>query len=207
MHILIFGDSITYGAWDGEGGWVNRLRVFLDRVQMEKRLDYCLTYNLGVSGDTTHDVLKRFESEANRRLEDEKEIVTIFSNFCDPAIVNKTNPKISEKEFRKNINEIIRKSKKFSKKIIFTGLTNVDETRTNPVSWDKNISFKNDSIKKYDSIISSECKRNKIHFIEMFGKIKEEFLFDGVHPNSMGHEKIFSAVKEYIIKNNIVAMK
>ena len=29
-RILIFGDSITYGAWDKEGGWVQRLRKFLD---------------------------------------------------------------------------------------------------------------------------------------------------------------------------------
>lgn len=26
MRILIFGDSITYGAWDSEGGWADRLK-------------------------------------------------------------------------------------------------------------------------------------------------------------------------------------
>jgi len=26
VNILVFGDSITYGAWDEEGGWVQRLR-------------------------------------------------------------------------------------------------------------------------------------------------------------------------------------
>lgn len=31
IDILIFGDSITYGAWDSEkGGWVNRLRLTLE---------------------------------------------------------------------------------------------------------------------------------------------------------------------------------
>jgi lysophospholipase L1-like esterase len=30
MRLLIFGDSITYGAWDIEGGWAARLRKFLD---------------------------------------------------------------------------------------------------------------------------------------------------------------------------------
>jgi len=209
MHILIFGDSITYGAWDGEGGWANRLRNFFDRMQMEKRLDYCLTYNLGISGDTTRDVLKRFESETKRRFEDEKEFTIIFSiGSNDSEIINKTNATlVSEKEFTKNVDTLIKKAKKLSKNVVFTGLLNVDETRTVPIPWMTTRSYKNDTIKKYDSIISSECKRNKIHFIEMFGKIREEFLFDGVHPNSMGHEKIFSAMKEYLIKNNIIVMK
>lgn len=31
----IFGASITYGAWDLEyGGWVNRLRNFLDKRKL-----------------------------------------------------------------------------------------------------------------------------------------------------------------------------
>lgn len=26
MRILVFGDSIVYGAWDTEGGWAERLK-------------------------------------------------------------------------------------------------------------------------------------------------------------------------------------
>ena len=209
MHILVFGDSITYGAWDAEGGWVSRLRTFLDRTLMEKRLDYCLTYNLGISGDTTRDVLKRFESETRHRLENEKEIVFIFSiGSNDAEIINKTNKSlVDEKEFRKNIDMLIKKSKKFSRKIIFTGLASVDESMTVPIPWMNTRSYKNGAIKKYDSIISSACKKNKVHFVEMSGKVSEDDLFDGVHPNTVGHEKIFYAVKEYMIKNNIVTIK
>ena len=29
--ILIFGDSICYGKWDKEGGWVTRLRKYIDQ--------------------------------------------------------------------------------------------------------------------------------------------------------------------------------
>ncbi|MEK7071708.1 MAG: hypothetical protein AAB959_00255 [Patescibacteria group bacterium] len=31
---LIFGSSVTYGAWDSEGGWANRLRSFLDMLDI-----------------------------------------------------------------------------------------------------------------------------------------------------------------------------
>lgn len=31
VNILVFGDSIVYGAWDDEkAGWVNRLRLVLE---------------------------------------------------------------------------------------------------------------------------------------------------------------------------------
>lgn len=28
--ILVFGDSIAYGKWDSDGGWVARLRKYVD---------------------------------------------------------------------------------------------------------------------------------------------------------------------------------
>ena len=33
--ILVFGTSTTYGAWDSEGGWVQRLTKYLDNKQLE----------------------------------------------------------------------------------------------------------------------------------------------------------------------------
>ncbi len=37
MNICIFGDSITYGAFDTEkGGWVNRLHLYLDSKMILK---------------------------------------------------------------------------------------------------------------------------------------------------------------------------
>jgi len=61
--ICIFGASSTWGAWDYEkAGWANRLRLFLDSENKD-----VFTYNLGVSGDTTNKLLKRFNVEAEAR--------------------------------------------------------------------------------------------------------------------------------------------
>lgn len=35
MRVLIFGDSITQGMWDAQGGWANRLVADYFRQQME----------------------------------------------------------------------------------------------------------------------------------------------------------------------------
>ena len=49
----IFGASITHGSGDFEqGGWVARLRKFLDQKILFDPKHYCLVYELGVSGDS-----------------------------------------------------------------------------------------------------------------------------------------------------------
>ena len=68
-RILVFGDSITYGAWDKRGGWVQRLREFLDEKNLiDLNKIPVLIYNLGVSGDTTNDALERFEFESKKKI-------------------------------------------------------------------------------------------------------------------------------------------
>lgn len=63
-RICVFGASTTWGAWDTErGGWVNRLRLFIEN-EMDRKFQ---VYNMGVSGDTTDDLVKRFELEAKVR--------------------------------------------------------------------------------------------------------------------------------------------
>jgi hypothetical protein len=59
--IVIFGDSISWGAWDMEkGGWVNRLWFFA----AERKENYVQIYNQSIDGGTTETILARFESEA-----------------------------------------------------------------------------------------------------------------------------------------------
>ena len=47
-QILVFGTSTTYGCWDIEGGWVQRLRKYLDEKQLDDPELYYIVYNLGI---------------------------------------------------------------------------------------------------------------------------------------------------------------
>ncbi len=97
-------------------------------------------------------------------------------------------------------------AKKFTQSIIFVGLTPVNEALT--INWGINKSYKNEFVNKYNEIIKSICEQNKIYFIEIFEKwIKLNYnplLEDGLHQNSRGHEKIFEAVKDFLIKNKFL---
>ena len=79
-QILVFGDSISYGKWDKEGGFVQRMKNFLDEETLSKSENEHTIYNLGVSGNTTEDLLERFEFETKQRLkEDDEELIFIFA--------------------------------------------------------------------------------------------------------------------------------
>lgn len=208
-QILIFGDSIAYGAWDKEGGWVQRLKKFTNKKSIASGLEfYCAIYNLAIDGDFTEPLLKRLNIEAKQRIYGQ-ETTFIFAIGSNDSISSKkgifwTTPE----KFKKNLEKIIKITKKYSSKIIFIGLTPADESKTSPVSWDNDVFYKNKDHEKYDEIIKSACQKNKIYFIELFEIFKKldykKLLEDGVHPNSDGHKLIFKIVKDYLLKNKII---
>lgn len=206
MRYLVFGDSISYGAWDKEGGWVERLRAKFDERFFNNSEDYNLIYNLSISGDTTEDVLKRFESETNQRTKKDDEITFIFSigaNDCE-FLHDKKEFKVPFNEFKKNIEKIIKLARKYSNKIVFVGFTPADDSKTDPIEWNENISYLNKDIKKYNDELKSICKKNNVDFIKIFeGWMKLDYkklLYDGVHPNTKGHRLIFEKVLEFLGK-------
>lgn len=206
VQILIFGDSIAWGAWDKEGGWVQRLRKFIDEKNLSDPEFYCLVYNLGVSGNTTEDLLERFEFETKQRMKEGEETVFIFAIGTNDSqfLFRKNGTKVSIEKFRKNIQKIIELAKKFSSKIIFLGLFPVDESRSVPLPWDSNKAYKNELIRRYNEVIKEVCDENNVPFIDTFEKISKleysSLLEDGLHPNSKGHEMIFEMVKKEVEK-------
>jgi len=199
MRILVFGDSITWGSYDLEyGGWVSRLRNnFEENSDVE-------VYNLGISGNHVEDLLKRFEFETKQRLKEDKGLSFIFAIGINDAqfVHSKDSFRTNSNKFNKGIEKLIKLAKKFSSKIYFVGLTSVDESKTNPTSWNKNKSYRNKDIKEYDNLIKSSCEKNNIPFIEIFNKFinqnYRDLLEDGLHPNSKGHELIYEEVKRVL---------
>lgn len=190
MTICIFGDSIAWGATDCEkGGWVERLKTSL----MTKDVD---VYNLGISGDTTEGLIKRFDTEAEVRVPD----AVVFAIGINDSLNREGEKMINIERFKNNIATLYYKAKVFTDKIVFIGLTSVDEAKTNPYfPGEEGATYNNQSIGEYDEAIRSFCEENDIIFIDMLGLlIKDEDLCDGLHPSSAGHEKMFKTISEAI---------
>ena len=187
MTICIFGDSIVWGASDCEkGGWADSLKNYL----MDEDID---VYNLGISGNTTEDLLKRFEVEAEARNPD----IIIFAIGINDSLSFDKDGLI---KFQNNIATLADKAKKFTDKIIFIGLTSVDESRTTPyLSEETGEAYNNQSIGEYDEIIKSFCENNNLIFVDVLGLlINDDDSCDGLHPSSIGHQKMFERIKEEI---------
>lgn len=184
MIISVFGDSIVWGAYDLElGGWVNRLKLYYDN-KGGFEVDI---YNHGISGDRISDVLNRFETEAKAVMPD-KIILAIGINDS-PHWANLFGTKLSD--FENRFNELLEKSKKFTKDILIVGLTNVDDSN-------KLHGYKNEKIEKYDQKLKEIAQQQNLPFIDLFGSLGKKDLLDGLHPSASGHKKIFEKVKEII---------
>src|SRR3989344_294041 len=134
IPICVFGDSNTWGAWDTEkGGWVNRLKLYYDLKASSSF--YVTVYNLGIDGDDTSLLLKRFDAECKARA---PKIVIFDIGSNDTYTDSKGKANVSLKQFEKNIARLANKAKKFTHKIAFVGFPPINESKTRPVAWDKN---------------------------------------------------------------------
>ncbi len=197
--ICIFGDSLTWGAWDHEkGSWVNRLRLSLESENYD-----ILVYNLGVDGDTTNELLKRFDVEAKAR----QPTAIIFQIGENDSIFIKSQNKqmVSLQQLEKNLQKLIDKAKKFTKVIIFFGCGKVNESKTTPIPWETDYYYTNQNLILYDKKIRDISNKNNIHYLPISNLLKNEDLDeDGLHPNSKGHQKLFLRVKDFLIGNKIL---
>ncbi len=208
MRILIFGDSIARGSFDTEcGGWANRLSA----VFSQKTLDideYCNTYNLGIAGESSAGLLGRIESEIKSRIElGSGEIITlVLTGTNDSKVDVKAAKNLTDiSEYRENYEQIISLAKKYSDKVFCIGLTRVDESKTNPIAPNNKIAFRNEELKKYESVISEVATDAGVSIINVSDSFGVPDLSpDGIHPNSRGHQLIFERVKEALEKENIL---
>lgn len=212
-QILVFGDSIAWGAWDREGGgWVERLwKVLAEKNIADPELHYRL-YNLSISGDTTGWLLERFESEAKQRMdfrEENERVVIIFAIGINDTkfILEQKATMVAAGQFESNVEALIQQARKHTPSVVFVGLTPVDkktEKYTKPLGY----VYKNGHIKRFDGVIKSVCTKNGAHFIEIFDNFEargsEELLEDGLHPNDTGHKLISKTVKGFLEENRMI---
>lgn len=199
MRVLIFGDSITQGMWDSRGGWANRLVTDYFSEQMKDlEVDVPVLFNLGISADTTIELLARFEQETTARLRDG--MAFVFAIGTNDARVDGQKPFSAPEQYAANIRVLIDKAKKFTSadKILFVGLQPSDETRTAPCSW-RDTSYFTQRLWQFDALLEETCGQLGISFVpiyEAFQKRQSEqnILIDGLHPDDVGHELIHDLV-------------
>ena len=199
--ILVFGDSIVYGKWDPQGGWVNRLRKYVDETFNLGKKGNVQVYNLGIPGELAIRMKNRFEMELSQRIDsDTKGLVIIAIGVNDSCPNNwMTNKQTDEAELKAALSEMVLIARKYSCKICFIGLMPVNPARA------KKLQFTDEAVKIYDGYISEVAEKESVQKIDLFDSFKaqgfSEKLVDSVHPDEEGHRLIFETVRPIIEKS------
>lgn len=207
MNLIIFGDSIVQGCWDEEGGWPVRLRQDINEKQIvdaEPFVDYNLTYLRGVSGDTSEGLNERVVNEIEAMSDTAQDITAVVAIGINDSIVEKNGNRVSRKNFKRNLEDIVEKCRIEVEQVILLGLTPVDESKTDLLPDEPKASYMNTEIEEYEDVIREVSEEKSAKFVPLFDRLNDdlwdEMLWDGVHPNSEGHERIFEIVKSEILE-------
>ena len=180
MELGIWGDSITYGG--SSEGWVGLLRKHLSPQEID-------VYNRGICGDTSEDILKRFDVEANA-IEPQTIIFAVGINDSKHPKGQSAN-KVSLEKFEENMDHLIASAQTKSKRVLIIGLTEVDESITSTFGS----KFFNTDIYRYDDALSTIAQKKGLEFIPMRGTLDVGVdLEDGIHPTIRGYAKMFEVI-------------
>lgn len=203
-QILCFGDSITLGMWDSGGGWVQRLRKEIDKRAIDSNyVEWHAIFNVGIDGDETKHLLKRFNSEATAR-RGANPLVIIFSIGINDCYVLPDGTEASTPEqYTEDLNQLTQQAREFTSNIIFLELTGVDESKTNPLpSSATGKLYANEQITKFNQVLRQHCQTEQLPLVELPELNQGDFtrlLPDGLHPNDEGHELIYQRVRAAVM--------
>ncbi len=159
VRVFVFGDSIGQGFYDEVGGgWVQRLQrhYFTEEINGNSEVNII---NLSVSGHTSHDVRNRISVEIASR--DKGNSFTILAIGVNDSYERNGGRKTDESEFEENTTQIILSAKKYGI-VLVLGCTACVEDRTTPTSWDSDLFYYNENLKKYESILQKVACKNEV---------------------------------------------
>lgn len=196
-RIVVIGASSCLGQVDPElGGWAGRLRQWFERQHPHN-----LLYNLGISADSSTEVVQRLSSEAALR---NPGLIIVQIGINDiwregsPQSTTRTPPN----RFRENIIRIINDAKSLGD-VLVVSIFPIDETKTTPVSWVNRYYLLEDA-KQYSQTTKEICQETGTPYLDIFrewlkGDYKRYVAQDGLHANSQGHQYTFEAVKAHLL--------
>ena len=188
----IFGDSVTQAAYI-KSSWVELLRNYLEN---KYHGDFVNVFNLGIGGNTSDDILNRFNAECQSR--QPTDIIFLFGVNDSGYFRTPDKLMVQEDRFIDNINNLILNAKTFCRNITFIGLALGDDSLLKPFPGSsKGKSYDIARVKKYNNLLIKISDTNSCRFISIMDKLDNNDFIDGLHPNDKGHLKMFDEIKKW----------
>jgi len=199
-RIVAIGASSCFGRVDlTGGGFVERLKKW------HQITDENAVFNLGIDGDTTTDVLKRFLPEVSIRKPD---LILIHVGLNDSRRMATQDAPLTTPldQFEKNLQQLFTEAKSLCD-IIFVGVNPIDDTKTQPLTDPNGQDFYYafTDVERYANQTKAVCKKLHIPYLDIFNLLLKDpdkkYLYkDGLHCNDAGHEKIFEELKTFLLQ-------
>ena len=191
--IFVFGDSIAYGKWDLEGGWVARLRRQIDAEYNIGRTANIQVYNLSWPGELATHLVDRFKSEFLDRRPGDDTLVVLAVGLNDSSTSNwLKGVQSSELDFKQVFNSMISLARDQLANVVCIGLTPVNEHE----------GYSNDQVIRFDGYITDICQQLNVPKLELFKELVscnfKQYLVDAVHPNDAGHKLLAEQIISFI---------
>lgn len=201
LKILCFGDSITLGEKDIEqGGWADRLKQHYFTQFVEHQTQKITLYNLGVAGETTDGLVKRFDNELRARSIKGQKLIVVYAYGANDIVIHKDKNIVPEEYYVRNLKRCIESAKKFKAEILLLNLLPIAESIEGKINQHGKLRFARD-IKGYNFTIKKLCHEMNCQYLDLYASFiennKQEYLsIDGVHPNSKGHKLLYQKIHQ-----------
>ncbi len=174
IYGLFFGDSITYGEYDGVfGGWVDILKRYALQKYNEGSNELIL-FNLGIGGETTEGLLHRMSHEMKARNSADGNIIFLGYGANDLAIKD-GNQLVNPEQFKTNIETAVQNAKQYSKDIFLVSILPLSENIDSKVSPTGKVRT-NEDVLIYNQILKNIATENSLNYIDFhsaFFRIKK----------------------------------
>lgn len=204
MDIYCFGDSITYGASDGErGGWVDRLKTACLARHLEGGPDVDV-FNLGIGGETTRMMRSRLSAELAARLEPGPPSRVTLAYGANDAADAGEGLRVPLEEYVDNLSWAIDEARRVGCEVWLLNVTPV-------ASWMDGVRNaagrlrSNAMVARYNAALAALAEQKSAGLIDVNGALGQHapqavFVADGVHPNAHGHALICALVEQGLVR-------
>ncbi|ATL41950.1 SGNH/GDSL hydrolase family protein [Elizabethkingia sp. HX WHF] len=203
INCLCFGDSITYGEYDGvSGGWTDILKRYFHSRFINENIEELNVFNLGIGGETTDGLVKRFSTEVTARTSPDQNLIFFAYGANDVALKDGKRMTDFEK-FKINLQEVIEKAKKITSHLYFISILPV-ASAIDGITVPSGKQRSNQIIEEYNQLLQELAAQHEIVFIDLYHSFftEKDILLsgDGVHPNDKGYQFIAEHIKPFIEK-------
>lgn len=201
---LFFGDSITYGEYDGVfGGWVDILKRYALQKFNEGSHELIL-FNLGIGGENAEGLLKRLPHEINARSAADGNIIFLGYGANDLAVKDGVQM-VNREQFKNNMINAVQYAKQYAEEIYLMSILPFSD-KADGITAASGKLRANTEVLEYNQILKGIADEHAVQYIDFhtsFLPDKEILLSgDGVHPNEKGYglmaETAIPIIEKYI---------